>query len=74
MLTVEQRHAILTGYEASLRTARSFGQLHGEPGEHRLDAAVRTHIADEAARHDFYELINSITDWGMHPAVREATA
>lgn len=71
MLTVEQRHALITCFEEARRQARTFERLHVEPGEARIDAAVRIHIQDEAIKHDFYELVNSLTNWGTHPAARE---
>lgn len=71
MLTVEQRHALITAFEACRRAAKHFERTHSTPAPARIDVVLSAHIEDEAAQHDFYELVNSITDWGMHPAVRE---
>lgn len=76
MLTVEQRHALITCYEACRRATKAFEQLHAHSARGipaGIDQMLHAHIEDETAQREFYELVNSITDWGMHPAVREVT-
>jgi hypothetical protein len=76
MLTVEQRHALIVCFEEARRTVRAFQHLHTAsaqhlPGEGRIDSLLSGHIADALAQREFYELLNSLTDWGMHPAAYE---
>ncbi|SEH83948.1 MULTISPECIES: hypothetical protein [unclassified Leifsonia] len=77
MLTVEQRHALIVCFEAARRAAKTFEQTHARSARGvpvGIDTVLSVHIEDEAAQRDFYELLNSVTDWGMHPAVREVTS
>lgn len=57
MLTVEERHELIQGFEAVQAIARNTS-----PG---IDGALRGAIEREAVAREFYAALNRCTDWGV---------
>ena len=70
MLTVEQRHALILSFEATVCTLRAHA---GTPAGHPLDVALRRAVEAETVQREFYQVLNNATDWGLHPAAHTPT-
>lgn len=70
MLTVEERHAIVQLFENTVTAVRAH-HCTSHNGD-AIDRVLAGAIASETSQRIFYEFINSITNWGLHPAAHES--